>query len=245
MNDLPTEIMFKIFEYMRPSDRIDFISKNKNLQPVYNSFIKTCIFPKLFKALRPNGMKTYFSKNKIYDVKFSKNNDDKYVFDKLINTTFEIVEYKPHDYIIPRSGNGLDHFIIIGKNITKVEFIFDEYSGYSCYYLKSDIVKFKPNKFCIPYTSTSYINIRLKIYADSIDKIFAKEYIFEYDTCDFLYDNCIMFPDMIYKKGKVVYSGLFFLRGLCRYRYFVNEKTIHSKDPFEIEKVNKFLYDHF
>ena len=238
MNKLPVDIIIEIFKCMRSSERILVADKHSILKRWHKIFVKTIVWTRLFRTLRPNGSKTRINTDKVLFGNISINPN---------NTEFFISEYKPSkdNKSIYRFGynkdiHGLDQFIILGKNITKIE-LFSIYNGGHTisrqFFLKKDIAKFKPHESFIPISNVIF---EMKIYADSIDRVFAKTYHFG-DEYKFTMSSSILLYGMIMSNANCLYSCLLFIDNICHYycqierSFLIN--ALKSKDPNVIAKI--------
>ncbi|MGL5934909.1 MAG: hypothetical protein ACRCZI_04725 [Cetobacterium sp.] len=211
---ITTEIYYEIFRYLRPNERM-ILNEIDCIKLYYQNFVKSFIWPKLFKDLRPNGFRSCNRPDSVNEIKFETQRGFTIIKELNINE-FSILEC---DQINEVETGLISHFIILGKNITKVEL-------YDChgivdkqFFLKKDIVAVLPQDTC--FMSSQFSKIKIKVYADSVNKIFAKKYFLKNDDFITLMNNAITFDTFIYNESKI-HMFLIHSEGICYFRYELN-----------------------
>lgn len=194
---LPTEIYYEIFQYLRPCERMIL-----NEVQCYQSFVKSIIWPKLFKSLTYCNPKCGIISNITFNHQTKKEfnylRTYRYI-DTFYSNTFCVFDYtnitsttgKETIIELPfyeneKENKVLSHFIILGKNITKIELLDCNGVVYYNFYLKKDIVKFKLSDICMPLIDWVGLQYIIKVYADSINKVYSKEYLIDNDVINSL-----------------------------------------------------------
>ncbi|MGL5934910.1 MAG: hypothetical protein ACRCZI_04730 [Cetobacterium sp.] len=197
---LPTEIYYEIFRYLRPNERM-ILNEVDCIKLYYQNFVKTTIWPKLFKSLTYCNPKCGIISNITFNLQIIEDNYYYYQVDSIrthryidtfYSNTFCVFDYtnitlttnKETIIDLPfyeeDNNKVLSHFIILGKNISKIELHDCNGFVYHNFYLTQDIVKFK-----LPDISM-FMDYKIKIYADSVNKVYGKEYLIDDDVIESL-----------------------------------------------------------
>jgi len=95
-----------------------------------------------------------------------------------VRTPFYINEEYNNNFI-RRDSDIISSFIVIGESITKIELMDQAKIIAHNYYLSSSLASFMPFKIGIQMTGLAFSQLRIKVYAKSIKKIYSVNYLLD------------------------------------------------------------------
>lgn len=187
--------------------------------------IKKCISTKKIRNYSKNYENAFY---KLVSIKYPqelkiddntlKNIDFPYTIDQETNLSNEYFSGKK--YLVTRRGDFISNFIIIGKNITKVELIIGITVVAQSFYLNAGLISFVPMKHGLPIYKLPVHEVWLKIYADDVKTILTTVYVLDCKILSNRYEelvtnhrNYINIKEYVnYYKNLVYESGMAFFK---------------------------------
>lgn len=102
---------------------------------------------------------------------------------------------------ISKLGDLISNFIIIGKNIKRVELLIGGEVVAHEFYLNAGLVSFIPFAQGLFITNLAFHDINLRITADEVLTLYATHYYFPIKILDNLRSKCIMYNHCVYTNG--------------------------------------------
>lgn len=218
MNNLPVELLFKIFKKTNFKDQKNIRLVNKQYRSIINSKVfQKNIYHILFKRLSRNIV--YNSENQGF-----KALEYNLYFDNLLDKDVKkskpfwknlFITRKENTFIIEKNIGLTKKFIIIGKNINKVELYFENTLLWKCNYIakSNNIIKVEPFEFGM--SSSFSRKIKLVIKAEMVDKVFSYNFITSHNMLWCYYNSPKEFNIVFFNKNKLYTKIIFYDRKIC------------------------------